>query len=874
MSDKTNVTVKKLENNELIDDACALLYKEYIETDSWVFSSDNPSELKVITKNNRKLLVDRITPHAIWFGAFDNNKIVGCIRIFKATDNVPFEIELYQTAQEIVKQYIEINKPNIYEGSRACVDSDYKGKNILAMLYSNMLEHCQKEKASIFGSTSNGYAKSVLRRIEWPCKKENAFKFEETDTAPVSFYLANDTEISNMIKNVKLLENTRSRRTLNILDALKMVAPIFPAPMYWHDTKGVVLGVNAQGLKGMRKSIEEVLGKTPYDFYPQAVADRIWQNSVQVLKNGETLTQEEYSYDNSGKCIGTYLAIKAPLYDENGHTLGVLGTSIDITDIKELEQELVIAKNVAEESNAIKGEFIENMQHDLRTPAHGVCSGLADLLKSESDPDKQKTLALIYKSAKQLFNLCLEVTDFDKMEHHEKVVTSKKFDLKKLVQNVIELNQTAATKKGLEIVFNINKDVPDVVKGDAYRVKRILINLVGNAIKFTKQGKVSLSVSLLKKFDKEHVLRFEIQDTGIGIPQDKIEFIYEKFTRGTPANRGTYKGIGLGLRLVKGFVEDLGGDIEVQSGLDEGTTFYITLPFDIPLSDDLHENKEQEDELEFYDDDDGIELESPNEQVNVEATDGLQTLLIEDDPLARMAAKNALTGLQCAVATADSVQTAKDILDRIKFDVIVSDIGLPDGTGFDVARYLKSDPKGLNYKTPIFALTAHGGKEKVEEAENVGFLALLTKPLVPKKFKVLLDTHVRKISQDVLLPTAAANNDNEQIIDWEYSKTYGLDRASTMTLMKQLYSELPEEVQQIKEARKKNDIHQIRELLHKFKGGFCYFGVNHLKRATNELHDQVKIAKSLAEIDHLFDAFYKEAERVRQEYERTVKADH
>lgn len=129
------VIIKKLDTSELIDEACALLYKEYIETSRWVFSNDNPSGLNIITKNKRKLLVDRITPYAIWLGAFDADKMVGCIRIFKATDNIPFEIEKYSTACEVFDTYIRINQPNIYEGSRACVDSEYRGNDILLILY-------------------------------------------------------------------------------------------------------------------------------------------------------------------------------------------------------------------------------------------------------------------------------------------------------------------------------------------------------------------------------------------------------------------------------------------------------------------------------------------------------------------------------------------------------------------------------------------------------------------------------------------------------------------------------------------------------------------------------------------------------------------
>lgn len=359
------LTVRVLDKEHEIDDACSLLYIEYIKKGMWQFSEDNPSELKVIVKNNKKMLIDRITRHAIWFGAFDGNNLVGCIRLFKATDQIPLEMEVYQSAQYIVKQYIEGNKSNIYEGTRVCVNSEYKGKGLLTKLYSSILEYAQKEKASVFGTASNGYIQSVLRRIEWPCKQESAFKFEESDPTSVNFYLADykNGEIANIIHNIKLLEKKHNQKNLSILDALNMIAPIFPVPMYWHDTKGVVLGANIQCLNGMGKMAEEVLGKTPYDFYPKEIADYIWKHSKQVIKSGETLTQQEYAHDILGKCIGTYLAIKTPLYDDGGNIIGILGTSVDITAQKEAEQlKSEVEKHIAVEAGQKKFQtFVEQL---------------------------------------------------------------------------------------------------------------------------------------------------------------------------------------------------------------------------------------------------------------------------------------------------------------------------------------------------------------------------------------------------------------------------------------------------------------------------------------------------------------------------------
>ena len=568
-----NITVKRLDTQALIEDACSLLYKEYIENGSWVFSSENPSGLKVVTKNNTKLLIDRITQHAIWFGAFDADKIVGCIRIFKATKDIPLEIETYPTAKEIVKQYIEVNKPNIYEGSRACVDSEYKGKNILAMLYLAISEYCQEEKASVFGSASNGYVKSVLRRIEWPCKKEEAFKFEESESVAVNFYLASykDAEIENMIKNIKSLENTRNRRTVNIFDALNMVAPIFPVPMYWHDTKGVVLGINTQSLKGMDKSIEDVLGKTPYDFYPKEIADHIWEHSLQVLKNGETLTQEEYAYDDSGKCIGTYLAIKAPLYDEDGQTIGILGTSIDLTAEKEAER----LKTENEKKTTLLDEqekfakIANQVSHDIRSPL----SSLLMILKGCAQIPEPQRIALreAATGARDIANHLLN--QYKKHEVHDFGTHGNNF---LLVSTALLEVLTAKKYQYEDLAVHFDCRFEDnthftFIQSEFSDFRRMISNLINNAVDALADSKGAVNLHL--SGDKEQI-KICIQDTGKGMSPELIAKIMNK----TAFTEGKKEGHGIGLTQVWDTINKSHGKMHIDSVIGKGTNLILTFP--------------------------------------------------------------------------------------------------------------------------------------------------------------------------------------------------------------------------------------------------------------------------------------------------------
>lgn len=401
--------IKKLDSQKLIDEACALLYREFVKSGEWIISEDNPSNIKVITKNGRNLLVDRITPYATWFGIFEDSELVACIRIFKATKAVPFEIEIYPSAANTL-EYINAAKPDLYEITRACVAAKYRGRRTLNKLYLTVFEYIQKNKSSAFGSVSNPYVKNLIRLIEWPCKVENAFKFEEQDPLPVNFYLAEykNGEINNIVNRLNLLENSQLiNNHITILDALNLVAPILPTPIYWHDINGAVLGLNDSCLQTMgAPSRESIIGKTPYDFYPKETADMIWNHSKKVIATGETLSQEEAIHDITTGEYRAHLAIKSPLYDEYGKVIGVIGTSVNITAEKEAErlklgyqaQKAEIEKQQAvmeeqtkfreliEEVSQILNKFkISNMNDKLGISQPAISNGNVKLSKREKE---------------------------------------------------------------------------------------------------------------------------------------------------------------------------------------------------------------------------------------------------------------------------------------------------------------------------------------------------------------------------------------------------------------------------------------------------------------------------------------------------------
>lgn len=369
---------------------------------------------------------------------------------------------------------------------------------------------------------------------------------------------------------------------------LKSIIDDLPGDVYWKDLDGVYLGMNETGRKSLQRMGFlpigcEILGKTDYDLFDEETADEFRKNDLTIIKSGLEKTREEKALLNSGEEI-IQLSTKRPLRDEYGNIVGIVGNTVDITYLKKIESDLRAAKEEAEALSRAKTDFLRNMEHDIRTPFSGIYSISDFLTRQEQDEQKKELLETISLAAKELLDYCNGIVDFSRLESGKWPVVSKKFDLKKLVDKVIIIESPPAKAKELKLLTDIHHDIPTILIGDPERIQRILINLISNAIKFTPKGFVKVSVSIAKQLDEKNIiLRAAVQDTGIGIPQDKQAYIYEKFSRLTPSNKGAYGGSGLGLGIVKRLVAELDGEIDLSSSQDKGTLFICTIPFKLPL---------------------------------------------------------------------------------------------------------------------------------------------------------------------------------------------------------------------------------------------------------------------------------------------------
>ncbi len=528
-----------------------------------------------------------------------------------------------------------------------------------------------------------------------------------------------------------------------------------------------------------------------------------------------------------------------PLFDTAGNSHCFIGIASDVTNEKKAEIALQKATEKVQAAHELKLQFIENMQHDLRTPAHGIVSGLSNLLNN-NEPANNANIKTIYHAAKELYTLCLEVTDLNKVNLQEINICNKKFSLAALINSVINLNTAFAKQKNIVLRATIHEETPDILEGDDYRLKRILINLVGNALKFTEEGSIHVSVKHLASEDGVVLLRFQISDTGPGIPKEPLRFLQEEFSVGCVSNQTTERKLGLGLRLVKRFVNDLGGNIDIESS-PQGSDFYITLLFKKPSA--QHEILAN---LNSYAPDATVHPAPPKP---VGSEKSVNILLIEDEPLARAGAISLLEQAGHNVAVADTIRNAKQQLEQEKFDVVLSDLELPDGQGFSIAQYLTQHSTSLNYQTAIFALTAHDSFNKEQQARQAGFSGLMTKPLTAQTFATLVNNHLSK-------PTEAGKEG--KVIDFSIAARYNLTRQQAWGMLDTFCSALPQEINALRGIVASENISQLTQMLHRLKGGICYLGVPSLLKAIETLHEQVKAKNDLRGLEDV----YQEAHRL------------
>ncbi len=394
--------------------------------------------------------------------------------------------------------------------------------------------------------------------------------------------------------------------------------------------------------------------------------------------------------------------------DNNGRVIYWHGFITDITQSRQTEEALVKARTQAKSAIKAKSEFLANMSHEIRTPINGIMGALQILESSCLDPNQRDLLQLAISSAKRLNRLFSDILDLTAVEPGKVTTQESEFNLAELCESVSDLFAFEAENKGLDFRHTISAGIPSCLIGDQARVRQVLFNLVGNALKYTDQGQVRLSISPLTPCHEGSIrILFTVSDTGMGLPEEKLDDLFKPFVQGDNSYTRKYEGAGLGLAIVKRFVNLLGGNISISSLEGHGTDVYVALPFRLPEKASAVRRQESS------------QLLDPGK--------GLHILLAEDDPVNQFATQKMLEALGHTVTCVDNGRHVLELLKNSEFDCVVMDIRMPEMNGDEVTRIIRaSDDLGSKKDIHIIALTAHamvGDRERFIESGMNNYLA-------------------------------------------------------------------------------------------------------------------------------------------------------
>lgn len=530
------------------------------------------------------------------------------------------------------------------------------------------------------------------------------------------------------------------------------LADLLPQTVYELDAQGNVIFVNSFGL--------ETFGYTQADlvkgvhFLDAVIPEdqkRIEEDFRQSFKQSSEPEQHGYEYEMQRKDGITFPAAVYPAQIiRDGKVMGQRGIIIDISERKQSEKAMKLAMEAAKEAATAKAEFLANMSHEIRTPMNAVIGMTGLLLDSNLDAEQRECVETIRNSGDALLSLINDILDFSKIESGKMGLENQIFDLKNFVEVSMDLVAANAAEKGLNLAYRIDEGVPDAIASDPTRLRQILINLLSNAVKFTEKGEVEVSITSSRTFKDaghghrlghrlgpRHQLHFAIKDTGIGIPPDRINKLFQSFSQVDMSTTRKYGGTGLGLAISRRLVEIMGGQIWVESEVGKGSTFHFTMPVDAS-SVNLLDTKEVP--------------AKPQSNTLCNTHINMRILLAEDNAVNKKVVSRMLGKLGYrADMAADGVEVLR-ALKRQNYDLVLMDIQMPEMDGLEAASQIRKLWPAAE-QPRIIALTAYaleGDREKCLEAGMDGYIS---KPIKMEDLRAALlccEAHIAERSGSCL----------------------------------------------------------------------------------------------------------------------------
>ncbi len=469
----------------------------------------------------------------------------------------------------------------------------------------------------------------------------------------------------------------------------------------------------------------ELIGKTDMDLFGNEAAEKIRESDLKVL-SGE-IVEEKRTKPVNGMSM-TFHTIKAPMRDRSGKIIGLCGIARDITDLKLVENELKRAKGEAEAATKAKSEFLANMSHEIRTPMNAVIGITGLLLDTNPTSEQRMLIETIQTSGNALISIINDILDLSKIDSGKLKLEGRIFDLESCIDDSLELVAQSASEKSLNLSYRIDESTPRIISGDPTRLRQVMVNLLNNAVKFTETGEIHLFVDS-KNYGKGYEIYFEVKDTGIGIPEDKIKNLFQSFSQVDASTTRRYGGTGLGLAISKRLVELMGGRIWVESIPGMGSTFCFTILSD-QIVNSLSEAKEPSCRFETH-------LDRGQDRTLKDRT--LNILLAEDNSVNQMVMLRMLKKIGHKADIAANGLEVLRALENSSYDVILMDIQMPEMDGLEATRIIRQ--RWPDHKPKIIAITAYALNGDRERCLKAGMDDYISKPVQCSELENALKRH-------------------------------------------------------------------------------------------------------------------------------------
>jgi PAS domain S-box-containing protein len=549
------------------------------------------------------------------------------------------------------------------------------------------------------------------------------------------------------------------------------------------------------------------------------------ESKNELRKNGISDAYQVSVRNKDGE-LRWWLISGAPRLNDKGEHVGSIGIHLDITAQKELEHELIKAKEAAEASTEAKEAFLANMSHEIRTPMNAI-SGMANqLIKTKLDPNQQFFLNTIRSASDNLLVIINDILDLSKIESGKLGIEKIGFEPKRVIGHVMEVMQHRAEEKGLKFTNSFcDQQLSDVLIGDPYRLSQIMLNLVSNAIKFTPKGRVDISCSVLQDMESEQIIEVMVQDTGVGMETEFIAKLFEKFSQEDNSVTRKYGGTGLGMSICKKLVELMDGKISVVSEKNKGTTVSFILRLLKGSMEDLPEKTDME--------------------VDTTLLNGKKILITDDNEINRLLASTILLNFGAHITEASNGEEAIERLKTENYDLILMDVQMPVMDGLEATQLIRKNTKD---RIPIIALTAFALKGDNQKCFDAGMDDYLSKPFEEIQ---LLEVVSRWLGKSINFETEHREGTSfkESLYDLSQIEDIARGNQDFVKKMITLFAEqLPISLKDLNDAYAAQDFERMSKIAHRIKPSIDNMGILSLKDEVREIE---KFAKEYGQSDRL-----------------------